>query len=244
MFSPEKSVRESSIAKLKFISGAQVYLGVGIFVCAVIAVTKQNDYLHFLRYYFIGGFTCGITGALTGIGGIMTVYKASSYNGDDVVYLRKEVKCTACLQTVFGCIFVIMAIPGMLMNTVFLVQSNVDDEYNDEHKTHVILSACILSGIVLLLLITILSLKTMGYQGNNQRMYHANYPNTVGGPQNYQGQSPYAQQQVSTTGVYNPGSNSPPYAPAPPFFGIGQNPTQYGVQPTFVPTAPPQPYSY
>jgi hypothetical protein len=57
----EKSVRESSIEKLKFICITQVYLGVGIFVCAVIAVTKQNDYLDFLHYYFIGGFTCGIT---------------------------------------------------------------------------------------------------------------------------------------------------------------------------------------
>jgi hypothetical protein len=51
-------VRESSIEKLKFISGAQVFLGVGIFVCAVIAVTKQED---FFNNYFIGGFTCGIT---------------------------------------------------------------------------------------------------------------------------------------------------------------------------------------
>ncbi|XP_060552939.1 uncharacterized protein LOC132714175 [Ruditapes philippinarum] len=243
MFSPEKSVRESSIEKLKFISGAQVFLGVGIFVCAVIAVTKQED---FFNNYFIGGFTCGITGALAGCCGIFSIYKASAYNGDDVVHLRKELQCTACLQMIFGYILFFMSISGILMNILFLV--NDDDEDNDGHKTHVILSACILSGIVLLLLVTLLSFMTMGTcchnQGYNQRVNHANYPNTVGGTQYYQGQSPYAQQQVYTSGGYNPGSNPPPYAPAPPSFGIGQNPTQYGVQQTSVPTAPPPPYSY
>jgi hypothetical protein len=81
-------------------------------------------------------------------------------------------------------------------------------------------------------------------QGYNQRFNHANYPNTVGGTQFYQGQSPYAQQQVYTTGVYNIGSNPPPYAPHLLSFGTGQNPTQYNVQPTSVPTAPPPPCSY
>jgi hypothetical protein len=64
-----------------------------------------------------------------------------------------------------------MAMSGMWMNTVFLVISNYDDKDNDEHKTHVILSACILLGIVLLVAVTILSFKTMGYQDYNQSMY-------------------------------------------------------------------------
>jgi hypothetical protein len=151
------------------------------------------------------------------------------------------------LQLFFGFIVFMMSITGIVFNILFLVNDNDDDDDNDMYKTHVILSACLLSGIVILLLVTFMSCITICYQpkGNNQRINHPNYTNTVGRrTQNYQGQSLYAQQQVYSTRGLNLGSNPPPYSPTPPSFGIGQNPTQYGVQPTSVPTVPPPQYSY
>ncbi|XP_060571422.1 uncharacterized protein LOC132729632 [Ruditapes philippinarum] len=187
------------------------------------------------------GFTSGVPGAVAGIGGILTVYKASSYNYD----LRKKSLCTERLQLVFGFAIIMNSFFGISFNISFLKNDN-DDSVNDVYMTHVILSACILSGIILLLLVTFLSYITICYQpkGYNQRINYSYYPNTVGGTQYHQGQSPYAQQDVYSTGGYYPGSNPPPYTPPPPYFGIGQNSTQYGVQPTSVPTAPAQPYSY
>jgi hypothetical protein len=46
----------------------------------------------------------------------------------------------------FGFILFFMTFSGILLNILFLVNDD-DDEDNDGHKTHVILSACILSGI-------------------------------------------------------------------------------------------------
>ena len=151
----------------------------------------------------------------------------------------------ACFQRILGYIVFFMSISGVVSNILFLVNDNEDE--TEEYKTHVILSACILSGIVLLLFVSIFSFITMGiccqHQSFNQTWTHNTTPNTVGGNNYYQGQPSYSQQQVYSTGGFNQGTGQSLYPPPYQSLEMGEK-TQYGVQPTSTPTAPPPTYTY
>ncbi|XP_053401881.1 uncharacterized protein LOC128557740 [Mercenaria mercenaria] len=149
---------------------------------------------------------------------------------------------------ILGYVVFMVAISGIMMNILFLASNNdsgyYDDDEDDQSKIHVTLSACILAGIVLLLIATFLSFRFMGtccrYQGYNQRMTQT-YPTTVGTTQYYQGQTTYSQGQtahghstvpppVFSTGGFNQSSNPPPY-PVSQSYGIGsQQPPAYGFE--------------
>ncbi|XP_053402965.1 uncharacterized protein LOC128558134 [Mercenaria mercenaria] len=243
MFSAEKSERKKTTEILKYASAAQLLLGVGLFVCAIVAVVKQEEDEYYT--YFIGGFTCGVLGAVAGILGLYTSTKASSYDGDDVSNLQKQLRCTALAQMILGYVLFMLAISGIMMAVIFLVGEDT------ELKIHIILAACIIAGIVLLLFATIPSFCSMGTccmsqecqeckEGMNQT-----YPTTVGTTQYNQGQTAYGQPAVFTanysTGGFNSSSN-PPHYPVSQTFGMGQQQPSYGFQQTATPTAPP-PYN-
>jgi hypothetical protein len=56
----EKSKRKGGIERLKYSSGAQLFFGVGLVVCAIVATSKHAEIKDSFTAYFVGGYTCGI----------------------------------------------------------------------------------------------------------------------------------------------------------------------------------------